>query len=157
TAGLGCKKSSDAEKPGAAGGAATDEKVTIALSCGSVGKEVELCKKGGDAGAAKTGNTIKYVSTPPSPTEALALYQQHLAPGATDIDVFQVDVIWPGILGDFFVDLAPYTKGLEKEHFPAIVANNTRNGKLVAMPWFTDAGILYFRKDLLDKHGEKVP
>jgi len=133
------------------------EKVTISLSCGSVGKDFEMCKAGGDAWAKKTGNEVKYASTPTSSSEALALYQQLLAAGATDIDVFQIDVVWPGILGDFFIDLKPYTKGAEKEHFPAIIANNTRKGRLVAMPLSTDAGILYYRKDLLDKYHESVP
>jgi trehalose/maltose transport system substrate-binding protein len=44
-----------------------------------------------------------------------------------------------------------------KQHFPSIVQNNLVNGKLVAMPWFTDAGVLYYRKDLLEKHGQKPP
>lgn len=129
----------------------------ISISCGAVGQELELCREGVEAWAAQTGNTVTIVSTPNSTTERLALYQQLLAAGAADIDVFQIDVIWPGILASHFIDLAPYSKGAEKLHFPAITANNTVDGKLVAMPWFTDAGVLYYRKDLLEKHGEKVP
>ncbi|MBV9245956.1 MAG: ABC transporter substrate-binding protein, partial [Methylobacteriaceae bacterium] len=107
----------------------------IAISCGAVGTELELCKSGAEAWAKKTGNTVKVVSTPNETNERLALYQQLLSAGASDIDVFQIDVIWPGILGSHFIDLAPYSKGAEKDHFPAIVANNTVDGKLVAMPW----------------------
>ena len=100
---------------------------------------------------------IYLVSTPNSATERLALYQQLLAAGAPDIDVFQIDVVWPGTLGNHFIDLAPFAKDAVKSHFPAIIQNNTIDGKLVAMPWFTDAGLLYYRKDLLEKHGAKPP
>jgi trehalose/maltose transport system substrate-binding protein len=131
--------------------------VTIAISCGAVGQELELCKKAAEEWATKTGNKVNVVSTPNSATDRLALYQQILGAGASDIDVFQIDVIWPGILGSHFIDLKAHSKGAEANHFEAIVQNNTIGGKLVAMPWFTDAGVLYYRKDLLEKHGAQPP
>jgi trehalose/maltose transport system substrate-binding protein len=130
---------------------------TISISCGAVGKELELCKTGAEAWAKKTGNEVKLVSTPDSTTERLALYQQLLAAGASDIDVFQIDVVWPGILASHFIDLSKAASGAVGEHFQAIVKNNTVGGKLVGMPWFTDAGVLYYRKDLLDKYSAKPP
>ncbi|MBA5776035.1 ABC transporter substrate-binding protein [Stappia sp. F7233] len=130
---------------------------TVSISCGAVGLELELCRTGAEAWAKQTGNSVNIVSTPNSTTERLALYQQLLAAGASDIDVFQIDVIWPGILGTHFIDLAPHSKGAEQAHFSSIVENNTVDGKLLAMPWFTDAGVLYYRSDLLEKYGEKVP
>jgi trehalose/maltose transport system substrate-binding protein len=80
-----------------------------------------------------------------------------LAAGASEVDVFSIDVVWPGILGTFFLDLKPYTSGGEKEHFEAMVANNVIDSKIVALPWYTDAGLLYYRKDLLEKYQEKPP
>jgi trehalose/maltose transport system substrate-binding protein len=129
----------------------------ISISCGAVGQELQICKEGVEAWSKQSGVKVNVVSTPNSTTERLALYQQLLAARAGDIDVFQIDVIWPGILGSHFIDLKPYAKGVEGEHFKAIVDNNTIDGKLVAMPWFTDAGLLYYRKDLLDKYKEKPP
>ena len=159
----GCKggDSGEGEKPTTTedkgGEAQPAESVTIKISCGAVGKELDLCKRASGQWAEKTGNKVEVVTTPPDTNARLALYQQLLGAKASDIDVFQIDVIWPGILGNHFIDLKEHSGGAEKEHFQAIVDNNTVDGKLVAMPWFTDAGLLYYRKDLLEKHGVQPP
>jgi len=139
------------------GRAVSAQAAEISVSCGAVGTEMELCREGVEAWEAKTGHSVTIVSTPNSTTERLALYQQLLSAGASDIDVFQIDIIWPGILGSHFIDLAPYSDGAEDGHFQAIVENNTIDGALKAMPWYTDAGLLYYRKDLLKKHDHGVP
>ncbi|HEX3761388.1 MAG TPA: ABC transporter substrate-binding protein [Kofleriaceae bacterium] len=158
----GCKKSDDAGKPAAEGSAkpgvaAPPASVEIAISCGAVGPDFDTCKAGTELWEKATGNKVKVVTSPTSSSEKLAVAQQLLAAGASDIDVFSVDVVWPGILGSFFLDLKQYSKGAESQHFPSIVANNVLDGKLVAMPWYVDAGLLYYRKDLLDKYKEAVP
>ena len=79
-------------------GAWSAQAATISISCGAVGLELELCQQGANAWAEQTGNEVKVISTPNSATERLALYQQILAANSSDIDVFQIDVIWPGIL-----------------------------------------------------------
>ncbi|MBC7182556.1 MAG: ABC transporter substrate-binding protein, partial [Marinobacter sp.] len=82
---------------------------------------------------------------------------QLLAAQSGDVDVFQIDVVWPGMLANHMVDLSQYTEGAEDDHFQSLIRNNTVDGRLVAMPWFTDAGVLYYRKDLLDKYDQPVP
>jgi trehalose/maltose transport system substrate-binding protein len=129
----------------------------ISISCSAVGRELEICRDGAEAWARATGNSVRLVSTPNSASERLALYQQLLAAGASDIDVLQIDVVWPGILGEHLLDLASYAGSLPRQHFAAIIANDTVRGRLVAMPWFADVGLLYYRKDLLAKYGLEVP
>lgn len=131
--------------------------VEITITCGPSGSDVEFCLKHAQAWAAKTGNTIKNFSPPNSPTEKLALYRQLFAAKSSDIDVVQIDTVWPGLLKDHLADLKPYSQGVEAQHFPAIIANNSVNGKLLGMPWYTDAGLLYYRTDLLKKYGLRVP
>ena len=131
--------------------------VEITITCGPSGSDVEFCLKHAQAWAAKTGNTIKNFSPPNSPTEKLALYRQLFAAKSSDIDVVQIDTVWPGLLKDHLLDLKPYSKGVEAQHFPAIIANNSVNGKLLGMPWYTDAGLLYYSSDLLKKYGLRVP
>jgi trehalose/maltose transport system substrate-binding protein len=138
-------------------GAGMAHAATIAISCGAVGQELKFCQDGTAAWAKKTGNEVNIISTPNSATERLALYQQLLAAGTSDIDVFQIDVIWPGTLANYMIDLKPFAKNAVDKHFEAIINNDTVDGRLVAMPWFIDAGLLYYRKDLLEKYGEAVP
>jgi trehalose/maltose transport system substrate-binding protein len=131
---------------------------TPSISCGAVGVELRLCRQGVEAWAQQTGNRVKVVATPNSSTERFALYQQILASHSSDIDIFQIDVIWPGTLAPHLVDLSKYIgKDATKQFFPSLVANDTVAGKLVALPWFTNAGVLYYRKDLLQKYHAKPP
>jgi trehalose/maltose transport system substrate-binding protein len=134
-----------------------DAGATLAISCGAVGQEFEICRRGVDRWSAATGHRVELVSTPNSATERLALYQQLLAAGAHDVDVLQVDVIWPAILAPHLLDLGPVAGAAIDGHFPALVENNSVDGRLVALPWFTDAGVLYYRQDLLEKYDEAVP
>lgn len=132
--------------------------VTVAISCSSLGIEQQLCQSGSDAWAKQTGNKVKLVATPADANERLALYQTLLAAKAQDIDVFQIDVIWPAILAPHLMDLGAAVSAQDRgDHFKVLIDNNTVDGKLVAVPWFVDAGLLYYRKDLLDKYGKAVP
>ncbi len=131
---------------------------TVSIACGSVGIELEGCRKGAQAWAAKTGNHVRVVSTPRGSSETLAQYQQLLSARSADIDVLRIDVVWPGLLARHLVDLGPLVgPEVVKRHFPAVVQANTVDGRLVALPWFTDVGLLFFRKDLLEKYGRRVP
>lgn len=143
----------------AAFGAGTVNAATLTISCGT-GPQLQLCKESAARWTEKTGNQVNTISTPNSSTEILALYQQMLAGGSSDVDVFMIDVIWPGILGNYFIDLKEHVKNIDEaveKNFAPIIANNTVDGHLVAMPWYTDAGLLYYRSDLLEKYGEQVP
>ena len=134
------------------------QSVEISISCGAVGPGLELCREAAAAWSEETGHEVTVTTAPNSTTDRLALYQQVLNAGADDLDVYMIDVIWPGILGSHFIDLSEH---IDQEtidgHFPAIVENNTVDGNLVGMPWYTDAGILYYRTDLLEKYDLEVP
>src|SRR6202045_4155773 len=106
--------------------------------------------------AQKTGNKVENISRPNDASATLQLFQQYWAAKSGDVDIFMVDVIWQGIAAPHAVDLKKYYKEDEiKAFFPRIIQNNTVGGKLVSIPWFTDAGLLYYRTDLLEKYGYK--
>ena len=107
--------------------------------------------------AKKTGNEVHFISRPQDASAALQQYQQYWAAKSPDIDVYMVDVIWQGICAPHAVDLNKYFKEDVAQFFPRIIQNNTVGGKLVSIPWFGDAGILYYRTDLLEKYGYKEP
>ncbi len=131
--------------------------VEISVTCGNIGKEQKLCREGVARWEENTGHKAKVVTTSLAPSEHLAMYQQMLGAGASDIDVLLVDVIWPGILGNHLIDLKPFSRGEEKQHLSTIIENNTYKDRLVAMPWFCSIGLMYYRKDLLDKYHHAVP
>src|SRR5205823_674100 len=76
---------------------------------------------------------------------------------SSDLDVMMIDVIWPGAFAPNLVDLGPKLGDAAKNHYEGIVANDTVGGKLVSMPWFGDFGMLFYRKDLLQKYNISAP
>ncbi len=129
----------------------------ITYVSGAVGNAVEDFKTIVAPWEEATGHTVTLVPMPASTTDQFGQYRLWLAAGTSDIDVYQTDVIWAPQLAEHFVDLSEVAADLATEHFPSIIESQTVNGKLVALPIFTDAPALYYRTDLLEKHGADVP
>jgi trehalose/maltose transport system substrate-binding protein len=135
------------------------EEITLRIFAGNVGDELQSTQEAADLYMADNpGITVEVVSTPDFVEDRLGVYLQLFQAQSSEGDVFQIDVIWPGDLAEHFVDLNEYGGAEEvANHFPAIVENNTVDGKLVGIPWFTDAGLLYYRSDLLEKYDLEPP
>ena len=103
--------------------------------------------------------TINAIAGPQSTTDRAQQYLQYFEANSSEVDIMELDVIWPGDFAENLVDLSQYDgfQNAASDFFPAIVENNTVDGKLVAMPYFTDAGLLYYRTDLLEKYGFSNP
>src|SRR5690242_12223108 len=107
-----------------------------------------------------TKDTGIKVNVVPHPAASDASYSQlarAFSSKSSSIDVAMIDVVWPGAFAPYLLDLKPKLGKQAKLHIASIVANDTIGGKLVAMPWFGDYGILYYRTDLLKKYGYKAP
>lgn len=129
----------------------------LSIVSGDTGNGLEFLRSQLDRFEAETGNKVTVVPMPSSTTDQFGQYKLWLAAGNTDIDVYQTDVIWAPQLADQFLDLTDAAKDVVANHFPSIIESQTVNGKLVALPAFTDAPALYYRKDLLEKYGKTPP
>lgn len=92
-----------------------------------------------------------------STTDKLSKLLLALNAQSTDIDCVSIDVIWPGIIAPHALDLTDTFKDTIANYFQAIVENNTVDGALVGIPWYTDAGLLYKRDDLITKYSQTAP
>lgn len=129
----------------------------LSMVSGDTGTGLEFLRGQLDKFEADTGNTVTIVPMPSSTSDQFGQYRLWLAAGNADIDVYQTDVIWAPQLAEQFLDLTDAAKDVVGEHFPSIIESQTVDGRLVAMPAFTDAPALYYRKDLLEKYNKTVP
>ncbi len=87
-------------------------------------------------------------------------YVTSLEARSSDFDVFLIDVIWTPefSLAGWLEDLSNLLPPEERsQFFEAPLQADLYRGKLFAIPWYIDAGVLYYRKDLLTKYGFKAP
>jgi multiple sugar transport system substrate-binding protein len=104
--------------------------------------------------------TYKELPPPSSSTEVHQGLVQQLARRNGDPDVFTQDIIWIAefAAAKWALPLDEYFNAdAMKEYFPGVVQACTWQGKLTALPWFIDSGMLYYRKDLLEGVEAKAP
>jgi len=92
---------------------------------------------------------------PHSSSEFHDLVTQKLRNRDPGMDVFFMDVIWPAefAAAGWALPLDQYFGGaMQKEFLAAPIAANRYNKRIYGVPLFVDAGMLYFRKDLLEKY-----
>lgn len=94
---------------------------------------------------------VEFRVTPDAADQRHQLYVQWLSARARDPDILYLDVIWTSEfagagwilpLDRFGPDTAAF--------FPAVVEANSWRGRLYALPWFVDVGMLYWRTDLME-------
>jgi multiple sugar transport system substrate-binding protein len=110
--------------------------------------------------AENPGIRVRDEILPSSSDEQHQYFVINLEGGASDLDVLSMDVIWvpefsrAGWLRDLSPLLPPDRRG---DFFRGPIDAVTQDGGVFAVPWYIDAGILYYRKDLLELYGFDPP
>jgi trehalose/maltose transport system substrate-binding protein len=105
----------------------------------------------------ETGIRVTHLPAPEIASAQLDLAKGLLKKGAATPDVYGIDVIWPGMLSAYLVDLKPYFAAEFQASDPDLIANYTVKGSLTAMPYHSNVGALHYRTDLLEKYGYREP
>lgn len=123
----------------------------------NVGVELAAAKALTKKFSQQTGVNVTFNPMPTSATDQYANYQRLLTSGSSAIDVIDMDVIWPGAFAPYLLNLKSAVASQTKGMYQYLIKNNTVNGKLVAMPWFENHALLWYRKDLLTKYHIAAP
>lgn len=113
-----------------------------------------------DFEAEHPGVRVREEILPASTDEQHQFYVINLAAEAADFDVLDMDIIWVPEFAraGWLVDLTPHIPAQELAQLnPSALAADWLGGRLFAVPWFVDAGVLYYRQDLLEKYGFQAP
>ena len=88
--------------------------------------------------------------TPDAADQRHQLYVQWLNARASEPDILQLDVVWTPefAAAGWILDLDRFRPPTDS-FFPATIAANQWQGRLYAVPWFVDVGMLYWRTDLM--------
>jgi multiple sugar transport system substrate-binding protein len=107
-----------------------------------------------------SGLRVQRETLPAASDEQHLFYAINLQAHSRDFDVLALDVVWVAEFAraGWLRDLTPLAPASERaDFFPGALSAATWDRRLYALPWFVDAGLLYYRKDLLHKHGLSPP
>ena len=106
------------------------------------------------------GFKVKYRQMPSDTGQYFDKLRTQFQAGAADIDIIGGDVIWPAqfAANGWILDVSDrFPKSEQAKFTDAPIQSLTYQGKIYGVPWHTDAGLLYYRSDLLEKSGYSEP
>jgi multiple sugar transport system substrate-binding protein len=99
---------------------------------------------------------VDWRQTPAASDEYFDQIRAELQSGRSSVDVIGGDVIWPAqfAANGYILDLSDrFGAQMRSRYLEGPLQTVTRGGKVWGVPWFTDAGMFYYRRDLLEKSG----
>ncbi|HEX5566360.1 MAG TPA: ABC transporter substrate-binding protein [Streptomyces sp.] len=101
---------------------------------------------------------VSLVELPDSADETRAQMVTSLRSGSDRFDVLNIDVAWTSefAAAGWIAPVDPGRFPLET-FLPPVVDTATFGGRLYAVPYVTNAGLLYYRSDVLEEEGEEPP
>lgn len=103
---------------------------------------------------------VEYRSMPSDTGAYFNQIRTEFQAGASPIDVIGGDVTWPAQLAanGWILDLSDrFTEDMRGDFVDAAVQSVLYQDSVWGVPWFTDAGLLYYRQDLLEESGFSEP
>jgi multiple sugar transport system substrate-binding protein len=140
------------------GGGASDEAGEIVLTFGP--DESGELPKVIDEYNQKNGTNLTFRQMPSDTGQYFDQILTEFQAGGGNVDIIIGDVIWPAQFAaiGYIEDISERVPESERMEFlPSTIQSNTYKGKLYGVPWYTDAGLLYYRKDLLEGSGITEP
>ena len=107
--------------------------------------------------SAHPGTPVRLVEGPPSTDTREDMYSTAFLAGRSGYDIVYCDVIWVPkfAAAGWLLDLTDRLSAADLADFlPADLDAGRYNGRLYRMPAFTDAGLLYYRRDLVRRPPE---
>ena len=104
------------------------------------------------------GFKVRFREMPSDTGEYFDQIRTQFQAGASEIDVIGGDVIWPAQFAGngYIADLSDRFTDSD-EFLPGPMEAMRFEDGIYGVPWYTDAGLLYYRKDLLEKAGFSGP
>lgn len=130
----------------------SDERgVVLTFPASALGAEARVLTRQLDRfSAAHPGIRVVQRATPDAADQRHQLYVQWLNARASDPDILQLDVVWTAefAAAGWILPLGRFRPATDS-FLTATTEANSWHGQLFALPWFVDAGMLYWRTDLL--------
>ena len=143
------------DEGGGGGGAQGTGPITFVVGKDTSGWTKKLT---GDWNAAHPDQKVSLIELPEAADAQRSQFVTNLQAKSDRYDVLGIDVVWTGEFAKsgWLLELDQSQFPLDKELKPA-VDTAMFEGKLWAAPFRTNGGLLFYRKDILDKAGKEAP